>query len=895
MPSPQSINADDPKRGRLFLAGFALLLIAPIALYAPALVRGEIPYFMDPVMYFFPLRWHAADLIHSGEAPFWNRCILGGMPLFSNPQAALAYPMNWLMLALPSGFSFTFPYVFQLGLWAALTALAVRAITHSPWAGLYAGALCLAGNYGWTRLQSGNYMNVLPWWPLWLLAAHRFVETRSYRRLAAGAVAAAMAILAGAHQLAFYGAVGLAIYVVVMIATGRGERRAWIEFAAASALVGVMAGATGWLPQYAFLQETARAESLDPARALAGSFENLEQLLWTLTGRLEFSRDPSSTAMIGGFALVIACFVPGDRARLRVWLGLWAGTLFALFATWRPFAEILARFTSAAVFHDPRRWLGVTNWMLIAASAVSFSSIAAADGISRRRFGLNAVPSFVVAALVWFASKDDLAFIWNAPVFGALVSIMTALVLANPSARVQRLERVIYAVTAVIAIAMLGSATIKTTSIYQLVEAKRLTQPRDETLLLKNVELQPGERFFSLDWDRASSYNYSRSDLTDWMLPNLAMIYGIEDIGGYEPARTPRYERWLALVNGWPGGRQPWREHFGLLYPLHPLNNSATLNLAEANLQAALLPRWGMPCLYEEIRNPIRRHPKLGDTRPYFYVPFYNVFWPSSFPIEGDFWTVHAEDSFDPEELEYRTFENSVLGGTLKSTLPSNRDNLKEASVMRPAEFGMKPEGDSRMLYVDRSKWGARNVDEIIASFHDKAWPFGFFVWSDKLQEVFNPIAESELAMVTRYSGPARWTQLLSLANPWQTAEGEVSPTSITANELQLTANTDAPAILEIHDAYFRGWTARVNNQPADVRPSGPDGQGLWRWVAIPPGESTVTLRYWPPLLTPALILTALGWLAITILMFRKPSPMSPKDGVESPAQNHDDASGVSS
>src|SRR5262245_11912283 len=100
---------------RTFFAALAALLVLPTLIYSPALVRGEIPLAMDPVMYFFPLRWHAAQLIASGEWPWWNRCILAGMPLFSNPQAALAYPMNWPMLAAPSAFSFTFPYVFQLG------------------------------------------------------------------------------------------------------------------------------------------------------------------------------------------------------------------------------------------------------------------------------------------------------------------------------------------------------------------------------------------------------------------------------------------------------------------------------------------------------------------------------------------------------------------------------------------------------------------------------------------------------------------------------------------------------------------------------------------------------------------------------------------------------------
>lgn len=161
------------------------------------LLRGAIPNFMDPLMYFFPLRVHAARLIHAGELPLWNRCLMGGMPLFENPQAALAYPLNWPFLAWPNGFWFLFPLLMQLGLYAALTAWALRRIGagHAAWFG---GALALAGSYGWSRLQYGNYMNILPWWPLWLGAAHAYAADGRRRWLAWGTVALSLGILGGA-------------------------------------------------------------------------------------------------------------------------------------------------------------------------------------------------------------------------------------------------------------------------------------------------------------------------------------------------------------------------------------------------------------------------------------------------------------------------------------------------------------------------------------------------------------------------------------------------------------------------------------------------------------------------------------------------------------------------
>ena len=165
-------------RRRADRALLAALAALPCLVMARALWRGAIPFFMDPAMYFFPLRAQAARVLAAGEWPFWNRAIMGGMPLLANPQSAVVYPLNWPSLAWPNGFWFTFPQVLQLGLYGALTAWALRRAGASLAAAAWAGALALAGGYGWSRFQFGNFMNVLPWWPLWLGAALGLVNSK---------------------------------------------------------------------------------------------------------------------------------------------------------------------------------------------------------------------------------------------------------------------------------------------------------------------------------------------------------------------------------------------------------------------------------------------------------------------------------------------------------------------------------------------------------------------------------------------------------------------------------------------------------------------------------------------------------------------------------------------
>src|SRR5690606_16156638 len=76
----------------------------------------------------------------------------------------------------------------------------------------------------------------------------------------------------------------------------------------------------------------------------------------------------------------------------------------------------------------------------------------------------------------------------------------------------------------------------------------------------------------------------------------------------------------------------------------------------------------------------------------------------------------------------------------------------------------------------------------------------------------------------------------------------------------------ESPGTLRIHDAWWPGWSAWVRGEAAGVRPSGEAGDGPWREVAIPPGESEVLLTYEPPLLRAALWICFGGLLALLML-----------------------------
>lgn len=52
-----------------------------------------------------------------GEVPLWRNAAMGGVPLVGNPSILLLYPVYWLVLLLPSGWSFTLYFALHL-VWA---------------------------------------------------------------------------------------------------------------------------------------------------------------------------------------------------------------------------------------------------------------------------------------------------------------------------------------------------------------------------------------------------------------------------------------------------------------------------------------------------------------------------------------------------------------------------------------------------------------------------------------------------------------------------------------------------------------------------------------------------------------------------------------------------------
>ncbi|MBZ0275461.1 MAG: YfhO family protein, partial [Anaerolineae bacterium] len=68
---------------------------------------------------------------------------------------------------------------------------------------------------------------------------------------------------------------------------------------------------------------------------------------------------------------------------------------------------------------------------------------------------------------------------------------------------------------------------------------------------------------------------------------------------------------------------------------------------------------------------------------------------------------------------------------------------------------------------------------------------------------------------------------------------------------------------LVLTDAYYPGWTATVNGQPAQVEKA----DGMFRAVAVPAGVSTVVFEYHPGWWPGILIAGGAAWLLVLVAL----------------------------
>jgi hypothetical protein len=283
----------------------------------------------------FPLLLTVARALRDGALPLWNPLSGGGQPLFAHPQAAVLYPLNWLVLpglrGLDAGSLLALERSFPIHL--ALAGVGTYALARVL-IGSRTGSMIAALTFAYSGFLTSYPLQQLPvlrsaaWFPLELLAWWLTLQRRSLAWAAITGVLFAIALLAGHPQMVFIEGLGAAIMAAGwgLMRLGTDDRaeifKTWL-LALPAALVAVGLSAIQWLPTRELQALSSRTE--EGYNFVAGGFSFWEVPLDLIAPGILGGLPP----YMGVAALVLAAAGLAIEARSLHWVlvGLSVGGL----------------------------------------------------------------------------------------------------------------------------------------------------------------------------------------------------------------------------------------------------------------------------------------------------------------------------------------------------------------------------------------------------------------------------------------------------------------------------------------------------------------------------------------------------------------------------------------
>lgn len=234
---------------------------------------------MDMDTFFYPLRWFSSHELREGNVPLWNPYVMGGVPVWSNTLYALLYPPGWLDLILPLNLSINLLISLHFMLAGLFTAAWCRDRGASPAAALIGGTLFMFCGPNTLRIFGGFLVHafVIAWTPLLFLCIDRIIDGRRAGMACLwGAAVVAMQVLAGYIQPTYFQFFAVCSYIIVRLINNRQWFRSLGLIVAMFSLGGILCAAQ-LLPAIEAAGESIRGSVTRPSFATSYSLppENL--------------------------------------------------------------------------------------------------------------------------------------------------------------------------------------------------------------------------------------------------------------------------------------------------------------------------------------------------------------------------------------------------------------------------------------------------------------------------------------------------------------------------------------------------------------------------------------------------------------------------------------------
>jgi hypothetical protein len=822
---------------------------------------------MDNLIAGIPWRSFAVRSALDGKLPTWNPHNFCGHPLLAFPATAFLYPPEWAAVLVGAlrwerlnvilhhalALVFMYRYLRVLGLWrvgsllgAVSFGLGAHMLFHVPW------------------MRVGV---PVVWLPLLLLMVERSVRADATFRVAGGtALAVGLVLLGSTPQIAFY---VLGFTAVYALAVAGSNRRAL-----AALFVGGSLGLLIYSGQYVlsaeFWQHSGYAR-ISYGQAATGSLR-----LWQLPGAfLGGAEDTSIIARVNYLGVLMLLMSPlalwerRHRRRARVLALIALGAMLLSLGSAFPLHRLLW-----FVLPPVRTFRAPARSLFVAGTALCIMGAMGSERFLRRR------GKFVDLAAVVPAVVLALALLGLVPPFrGARVSMTTLGVWGLVSLGVGALTRRRGPTWCVLAWLVLV-ADLYWYGMVRNRDLERVWVSLDEYAAApgwyrSDVRVGVVDRFAGASLADVTRSQVGWERLSDWLVPNLETLHGLQGIQGYSPMKLRRYDRFLELMHGGPGSgavdrhldllRNPYSPCVDLLrlrYLLWPATrpplDSGLLPVAEHRLVGPDLPldlTLG-PCVMADVRGirlaaEARTRETLG--------PREQVGWMEVEIVGSGAWKIPLKVDAHVSARGHRQLEAADFPIASPSVL--TRLGVR---VVEGYEGGLVV----RHLAVRAASHGWREIaqqegftlyERVPRPADATVFPVQNAVFVRGVDEAVHRMSQPEFDPRTHVvlEGTPRPGDG-EPAGPCAAAIAEYEP-----GRVEVQCDSPVPGYLFLGDPYYPGWRATVNGEPAEILPA----DVAFRAVAVPAGACTVVLWLEADALTIGLVLCGSGWCAALVLL----------------------------
>lgn len=604
---------------------YAVVLLAPVALFLPMILRGEVLFWGTPALQFVPwwiAAWHS---LQQGVLPLWNPLNGMGAPLIANYQVAFFYPPDWLLLVLAAiggaekaagaiAWGFSVLTILHLA-WGGLgTALLLRRLKF-PWLAQVLGGIAwgLSG-YVVGRIGFFSMAWAASWLPWVVYFTDHIASVQDYQvprepsrfQLQTGLlISFTMQLLSGHAQLTWYTILIAAVWVPVGAWRSCPQCRwykelliTWASFGATLALAAGLA-MIQLAPTFEYLRFSHRSDAVAYEEAMTYSFWP-----WRLVSLFspDFFGNPTQSDYWGYATYwedhVYAGLLPLLLSLSTLWLVVkgifqkrhpqrWRLLIFLWILIFIAFVLALGRNTPVfpllyhyvptfSMFQAPARYL---IWVALAIpllGAIGIEHWRSPEGRGLYWLRLGTAGAFAItlgAGLTALSSHDvRTTFIKATALTGVWALGFGLLTLAIPYAdkyhRKNIWQWVVIGWTLADLLLTAWSLNASVSSDFFIGKSK---QP--EAL----QSLEPGGRIY-ISQEEENDLKFQRflrfkdyAAVEDWrnlrnaLIPNLNLLDGIATTNNFDPLVPDRYARWMqAIEKSAPQVKQDWLAWMGV-------------------------------------------------------------------------------------------------------------------------------------------------------------------------------------------------------------------------------------------------------------------------------------------------------------------------------------------